>query len=144
MGRLLILQRVQRRGVPLDGLFSAGRLETQWARRDQLGSGEPLVYTDWDLELPASPPRSRLYSLEPIGIGTPGTESLTSYVSRLAEAHSVRVRELMVGELLPFLGRSHLADACNSNLLTAFWRNETRALNGTRTLARTWCRRWRS
>src|SRR5207237_6146296 len=83
-------------------------------------------------------PRSRPLSCsrEPRGICTPCTEILTSYVSRLAEAHSVRVRELMVHELLPFLGRSHLADGRNANLLTAFWRNETRALNGTRTLAR--------
>jgi endogenous inhibitor of DNA gyrase (YacG/DUF329 family) len=117
-------------------LFSAGRHGTQWARRDQLGADEPVVYADWDLQRPAIPSRSRLYALEPIGIGTPGTESLTSYVSRLAEVHSVRVRELMMHELLPFLGRPHLADAGNANLLTAFWRNETRALNGTRTLAR--------
>ena len=42
----------------------------------------------------------------------------------------------MVHELLPFIGRPHLADDRNANLLMAFWRNETRALNGTRTLAR--------
>jgi len=101
-----------------------------------VSAGALVVYTDWDLQRAAIPSRSRLYSLEPIGIGTPETESLTSYVSRLAEAHSVRVRELVVHELLPFLGRPHLADARNANLLTAFWRNETRALNGTRTLAR--------
>ena len=95
-----------------------------------------MVCAEWDLTRPTIPSRSRLYSLEPVGIGTPETESLTSYVSRLAEAHSVRVRELVVHELLPFLGRPHLADARNANLLTAFWRNETRALNGTRTLAR--------
>jgi len=102
----------------------------------QLGADEPVVCDEWDLARPAIPSRSRLYSLEPIGIGTAWTESLTSYVSRLAEAHSVRVRELVVHELLPSLGRSHLADARNANLLTAFWRNETRALNGTQTLAR--------
>jgi endogenous inhibitor of DNA gyrase (YacG/DUF329 family) len=101
-----------------------------------MSADEPVVYTEWDLQWPAIPSRSRLYSLKPIGIGTPATESLTSYVSRLAEAHSVRVRELMMHELLPFLGRSHLADTRNASLLTAFWRNETRALNGTRTLAR--------
>ena len=103
--------------------------------RVQLGADEPVVCAEWDLARPAIPSRSRLYSLEPIGIGTPWTESLTSYVSRLADAHSVRVRELVVYELLPFLGRSHLADARNANLLTAFWRRESRALNGTRTLA---------
>jgi hypothetical protein len=82
------------------------------------------------------PPRSRLYSLEPIGIGTPQTESLTSYISRLAEAHSVRVRDLVIGELLAHIRRPHLADSRHANLLTAFWRSETRALNSTRSLAR--------
>jgi hypothetical protein len=77
-----------------------------------------------------------LFHLEPVGIGTPETESLTSYATRLAAAHGVRVRELVVHELLPFLGRAHLADGRSANSLTAFWRNETRALNGTRTLAR--------
>ncbi len=42
----------------------------------------------------------------------------------------------MVSELVTFLGRPHLANGCNANLLTAFWRNETRALNGTPSLAR--------
>lgn len=35
------------------------------------------------------PPRSRLFSLEPIGVGTSEAEGLTSYIIRLAEAHSV-------------------------------------------------------
>ena len=84
----------------------------------------------------AIPPRSRLYSLEPIGIGTPQTESLTSYISRLAAAHSVRVRDLVIGELLAHIRRPHLGDSRHANLLNAFWRSETRALNSTRSLAR--------
>jgi hypothetical protein len=81
------------------------------------------------------PPRSRLFSLEPIGIGTPQTESLTSYISRLAAAHSVRVRDLVVGELLARITPSHRADGRYANLPGAFWRSETRTLNGTRSLA---------
>jgi len=84
----------------------------------------------------AMPPRSRLYSLEPIGIGTPQTESLTSYICRLAAAHSVRVRDLVVSELLAHMGRPHLADSSHADLFSAFWRSETRALNGTCSLAR--------
>jgi hypothetical protein len=84
----------------------------------------------------AMPPRSRLYSLEPIGIGTPQTESLTSYISRLAAAHSVRVRDLVIGELLAYTRRPHLADSEHANLPTAFWRGDTRALSGTRSVAR--------
>jgi TniQ len=82
------------------------------------------------------PARSRLYSLEPIGIGTPQTESLTSYISRLAAAHSVRVRDLVITELLAHIRRPQLADGRHANLPSAFWRSETRALNGTRSLAR--------
>jgi hypothetical protein len=82
------------------------------------------------------PPRSRLYSLEPIGIGTPQTESLTSYISRLAAAHSVRVRDLVVDELLAHIKRPHLAGSPHANLLGDFWRSETRALNSTRSVAR--------
>jgi len=82
------------------------------------------------------PPRSRLYSLEPIGIGTPQTESLTSYISRLAAAHSVRVRDLVIGELLPHIRRPHIPDTRHADLLDSFWRSETRALNSTRSLAR--------
>ena len=52
---------------------------------------------------PALPPRSRLYHLAPIGVGTPNVESLTGYVARLAEAHNVHTRTLMARELLPLL-----------------------------------------
>jgi hypothetical protein len=41
-------------------------------------------YESWDLEKPSIPDRSRLYQLEPIGIGTPHVESLTGYISRLS------------------------------------------------------------
>ncbi|HHT7085250.1 TniQ family protein [Bacillus anthracis] len=38
---------------------------------------------------------STLYSIEPIGLGTPYVESLTSYISRLAYIHNVRVGVLI-------------------------------------------------
>lgn len=46
-------------------------------------------YEEWDVTVPSIPPRSRLFHLEPIGIGTPYVESLTSYFIRLAEVHHV-------------------------------------------------------
>ncbi|MBI4496626.1 MAG: TniQ family protein [Chloroflexi bacterium] len=94
-----------------------------------------VVYEEWDVAPPAVPPRGRLFPLAPVGIGTPETECLTSYITRLAEAHGVLTRDLVVHELAGFLGRAHLAQSRNLGLLSAFWRNETRALNGTRTLA---------
>jgi len=39
--------------------------------------------------------------LPPIGVGTPGVESLTGYIASLSEAHSVSVATLCAGELLP-------------------------------------------
>ena len=54
----------------------------------------------WDCEPVALPPRSRLYSLPPIGIGSMFVESLTGYVSRLADAHAVSVGNLVGRELL--------------------------------------------
>lgn len=59
------------------------------------------LYETWDaLE---SPPmvHSRLYALEPMGIGTAQVESLTSYLGRLAVAHRVSVSKLMVEEIAP-------------------------------------------
>lgn len=45
------------------------------------------------------PPRSRLYSLEPAGMGTPLVECATSYIARLAYAHMVTVRVLIESEI---------------------------------------------
>ena len=56
-------------------------------------------FESWDVSVPTFPPRSRLYSLEPIGIGTALVEGLTGYVSRLAAAHSLSVGDLVGREL---------------------------------------------
>lgn len=47
--------------------------------------------------------RSSLYSLEPMGIGTPYVESLSSYICRLAEAHNTSVSCLMKKKMFPEL-----------------------------------------
>lgn len=52
-----------------------------------------------EIEEPVLPERSRLYSIEPMGKGTPAIEALTSIISRLAEAHLVRVGTLVSHEL---------------------------------------------
>ena len=59
----------------------------------------PLTFDSWDCTPPPLPPRSRLYALEPIGIGTPFVESLSGYVARLADAHAVSVGDLAGREL---------------------------------------------
>lgn len=57
-------------------------------------------YSSWDCSPAILPPRSRLYPLTPIGIGTPFVESLSGYVARLADAHAVSVGNLVVRELV--------------------------------------------
>jgi transcriptional regulator with XRE-family HTH domain len=100
-------------------------------------NGQLALCELWSLGLPAYPPHSRLYALEPLGVGTPYAESLTSYVSRLAEAHSVSLRTLVIQELLPLLKQDYLFNSLG-NSLAAFWIEAARALNGTGALAQGW------
>ena len=65
-----------------------------------------MAYDLWNLAPRALPPRSRLYSLQPMAIGTSRVESLTSYFMRLAEAHTVSVRTLILQEIFPDLSAS--------------------------------------
>lgn len=57
------------------------------------------VFDSWDLQPVPIPARSRLHSIEPIGVGTPFVESLTGYIIRLAASHAVRVSDLVEHEL---------------------------------------------
>jgi AraC-like DNA-binding protein len=59
------------------------------------------LYETGQLEWPTFSPRSRLYPLEPLGVGTGAVESLTSYLTRLAHAHGVTVAKLVAVELHP-------------------------------------------
>ena len=66
---------------------------------------QPL-FESWSLASPPVPPRSALYSIEPVGIGTSFVEGLTSYIARLAEEHAVSVGDL-VGRVLSDLASPH-------------------------------------
>lgn len=72
-----------------------------WARPTRLMRTQG-VFESWDCTPTVLPPRSRLYALEPIGVGTPFVESLSSYVIRLADAHAVSVGDLVGRELSRF------------------------------------------
>src|SRR5260370_18266404 len=76
------------------------------------------------------PRRSHLYHLIPIGLGTPFVESLTSYVTRLAEAHCVSLRDLITHELFPLYGRSYLPSTTD-DLNTSTFSKDSQSLNGT-------------
>ena len=86
-----------------------------------------------EIEL-AMPPRSHLYPLKPIGIETPQVESLTSYISRLAEAHCLPMRKLVLHIILPLYGKSYLPSGAEDSNITAFWKDSS-AFNGTSTSA---------
>ncbi len=59
------------------------------------------IYETWDLRASVVPPRSQLFNLSPIGLGTPMVECLTSYFSRLAHAHCLSPGALTQYELMP-------------------------------------------
>ncbi|MGK7955407.1 MAG: TniQ family protein [Crocosphaera sp.] len=56
-----------------------------------------------NLQPPKIPKRSRLFDLEPIGVGTPYTESLSSYLNRLAQEHCLTSQKLIMGQIAPLI-----------------------------------------
>jgi TniQ protein len=91
------------------------------------------AYDTWELSDSTIAPRTSLFSLEPIGAGTPEVESLTGYVARLAEAHSVPTSRLVATVAVPRLNRSYL-DAHPEIGLSSLWYG-SHAMNGSMALA---------
>lgn len=95
-----LVRACEAQGVVAPSYKTFTRAVNRRPRAEQIGKPWGWRMTDdhlapcelWDLTCPAIPPRSRLFHLAPIGIGTPWTESLTGYLARLAEAHGVLVR----------------------------------------------------
>ncbi len=82
-------------------------------------------YEAWTVALPSMPPPSTLYALQPVGVGTPQVESLTSYIARVALAHCVFPGVLMRKIIVPFAeshaeGRSTLMDIRDGKTTGAF------------------------
>lgn len=67
----------------------------------------PNIYESWDLSIPEILPRSTLYQIEAIGIGTPLVESLTGYFARLSEAHCLIPGVLMEKKFAPLLNKTY-------------------------------------
>ncbi len=105
--------------------------------------GTPAAYEPLDLSLVALPPRSRLYSLEPVGVGTPMVEGLTGYAARLAETHGVSTAALFGWELFPLMNRPRARKLesvrSKSALLALLYHiGKGRAINGTGMEAQYW------
>lgn len=91
------------------------------------------VYDSCHLKPILIPPRSRLYSLEPIGIGTSSVESLTSFLMRIAKAHSLKVNTIFTREISNYFEQEYLHKHSRKGLSTLF--NRAAALNSDGVLA---------
>lgn len=92
-------------------------------------------------EVSSFPERSPYYHLQPIGVGTVLVESLTSYVSRLAAAHSVTIATLYEHTIVPGLNKSYLAapEHCGQGIsLLATFKKQIKTINGVGKVAREW------
>ena len=75
------------------------------------------------------PLRSRLNSINPIGLGNGLVESLISYITRLADSHCLPAGILMETEIAPIIGKAY----GGANLHNIY--GHTSALNGTGIMA---------
>jgi transcriptional regulator with XRE-family HTH domain len=96
-----------------------------------------VVYETLDATPCEVPERSRLCSLEPIGVGTPLVESLTSYIPRLALLHGVPTDRLCRHEIAPLLGKDYL---CSQLAMNKFFDDgdDHRGMNGVEDAAQAW------
>jgi hypothetical protein len=87
-----------------------------------------ITYPFWDLSLPAIPARSRLYPLEPIGVGTSEVESLSSYLTRLAAEHCLSLGTLFEEMMAPLVRESNSLSTTKYSEVPPS--GATRAING--------------
>lgn len=86
-------------------------------------------------------PRSKLYRLAPIGVGSPHVESLSSYFRRLASAHCVSPAHLFEQSMAPLMGKRYLTEGSFRkwhSFLGASYRHF--AINGVGSTASDWIR----
>ncbi|MEH2315238.1 MAG: TniQ family protein [Nostoc sp.] len=88
------------------------------------------TYELWNLEPPFVSKHSHLFHLKPIGVGTANVESLTSYIARLAEAHSITVGRLVCAEIAPSLKESYIFNPKYSDMSRVCSSAFTKSLNG--------------
>ncbi len=90
-------------------------------------------YDLWDLAMPHMSPRSILYPLGPVGVGTRKVECATTYLARLARAHRTHVGTLLTQVILPRIERSYRpADA---RLGKMEWSYQSTRINGVTDMA---------
>ena len=90
------------------------------------------------LKHPVLKSHSRLYSLSPVGVGTPMIECLTGYISRLAEAHNTTVGTLIGWEVAPLLKKKYLDTKVGGKILGGRMQEVVRSLDSTGQTAIEW------
>lgn len=103
----------------------------------------PSTYHRFITKQPRLLPWSRLYSLAPIGIGSPLVESQTSYIARLSIAHNLSVGVLFGYELAPLAGKEFLRRAASRtkypcSIFASAFQPCARAMNGLGVIASDW------
>jgi hypothetical protein len=63
------------------------------------------TFAAWETTWPQLSTRTRLFNLEPIGLGTQYVESMTSYISRLAAEHQVAPWVIVSRDIAPRMSR---------------------------------------
>lgn len=104
---------------------------------------DSVIYEAWnDLDRNDTlPKRSYLYHLKPIGGGSAYIESLTGYIARLAEAHSVATGALLALELRPRVPPAPgVAAKKQENLQNSTFIYDAHILNGLGESPRRWVR----
>lgn len=103
------------------------------------------AYRKIELCRPELLPHTRLYHLEPVGIGTMKVESLSGYIARLAATHCVSPSALCVGEVMPVINQIKLSQkgevgSSYGQYLNANFYSAAPALNGMGVIAEDWVR----
>ncbi len=93
--------------------------------------------------MPSVSARSRLYNLKPIGMGTGGAESLTSYIARLAAAHSLTPAVLLGRTLASFMDKKYWLQGgarpgTRGSALGHSFGEHAKAINGIGVIAKDW------
>jgi hypothetical protein len=102
-----------------------------------MNSGLDLtVYKNLQLVPPALAVRSYLYQLKPVDAEKSSTESLTSFINRLAEAHGVSTGSLISQEVATVLRKEYLFSGQSNGLHKIY--NRTNAINGLGVMAIDW------
>ncbi|MDJ0595946.1 MAG: TniQ family protein [Pleurocapsa sp. MO_226.B13] len=97
------------------------------------------IYTElWSPQALEIRPCSRLFSLKPIGIGTSVTESLSSYLCRLAAEHCVSLQKLVTQEISSLIiDRQREQNSASRSISSIFGNSDAKpAINGMRNMTR--------